>query len=171
MIKILIALSVVFICGLMILFFQGRDVREIKTEVQIAAPIEQVWKTLTEFNDWKDWNPTIILAEGNVFVDSKLNITINGNGKGDANFQPIILELDAPNNFRWRANMMADFIFRNDRVFILTEKESGTHLIHKEEFSGMMVPVMWKMFQDFVGPSLEKMNEALKEKLERSETK
>jgi hypothetical protein len=164
--KILMAFGAIILCGLVILFFQGREVREIKTEVQIAAPTEQVWKTLTTFNDWKDWNPTIILAQGDASVGSKLNITINGNGKEDSNYQPTVLESSAPLRFRWRANMITDVIFRNDRVFILEAKDGGTHLIHKEEFSGMMVPLMWGMFQDFVGPTLEKMNKALKHKME-----
>lgn len=164
--KIGILLGLIILCGSGILFFLGKEVREIKTEIQIAARPSEVWNVLTEFNSWKEWNPTILLAEGTATIGSKLNITINGNGKGDANYQPNVLESSIPNSFRWRVNMMADFIFKNDRVFILQNRQGGTYLIHKEEFSGMMVPLMWGMFEDFVGPTLEKMNEALKKKVE-----
>ena len=141
--------------------------REIRTEIQISAPIDNVWNILTEFNNWKDWNPTINRADGSASVGSKLNITIRGkDGKDASNYQPVVLESNAPNSFRWRANMMADFVFKNDRVFVLTAKDGGTQLIHKEEFSGLMVPLMWSMLKGFVGPTLENMNQALKKKVE-----
>ncbi len=141
--------------------------REIKTEIHILAPADQTWKVLTDFNGWKEWNPTVNLAEGSSSVGSKLNITIRGkNGKDASNYQPIVVESNPIGSFRWRANMMNDFLFKNDRVFSLTAKDGGTLLVHKEEFSGLMVPLMWKMLEGFVGPSLEKMNLALKQKLE-----
>jgi hypothetical protein len=164
--KVAFSLVVILSVSLVTLFILGKEVREIKTEVYLSSTPEQVWKVLTNFNDWKSWNPTITLAEGKPSIGTKLNITINGSGKGDSNYQPIVLASSAPFLFRWRAKMVANFVFQNDRVFELTSKDGGTLLIHKEEFSGLMVPMMWNMFQEFVGPTLEKMNESLKLKLE-----
>ena len=161
-----ISFFVILLIGLSILFIKGKDVREIKTEIQISATPEEVWKVLTNINSWKEWNPTILLAEGTSSVNSKLNITINGNGKGDSYYQPIVIESSAPNNFRWRATMMANFIFRNDRVFTLESRDGGTYLTHKEEFKGMMVPIICGMLQEFVEGSLNQMNKSLKEKME-----
>ena len=64
--------------------------------------------------------------------------------------------------------MMGGFVFKNDRVFELNAKDGGTQLIHKEEFTGLMVPLMWNKLNGFVGPTLEKMNQALKKKVESS---
>ncbi len=64
--------------------------------------------------------------------------------------------------------MMAGFLFKNDRVFELNEKNGGTELIHREEYSGLMVPLAWKTLNTFALPILEKMNKALKDKLEAS---
>lgn len=165
--KVLIGLLLVFITAIGILSVMGGSVREIKTEVFIAAPADKVWATLTNFNDWNSWNPTVNLAQGDSSVGSKLNIIIRGNnGEDSSKYQPIVLESNPPNKFRWRAKMLANFVFKNDRVFVLESQDGGTLLSHSEEFSGIMVPLVWGMLKKFVEPTLEKMNVALKKKVE-----
>ncbi len=141
--------------------------RELRTEIQINAPIEEVWKVLTDIEHWTDWNPTVKHASGVASVGAKLKITIDGGTERDATYKPVVSECNAPTSFRWRAKMMGGLMFKNDRVFQLSEHEAGTRFVHTEEFGGLMVPVMWKKLSGFVLPCLEKMNEALKEKLEQ----
>ena len=140
--------------------------RELRTEIQLSAPIDKVWQVITDFDHWTDWNPTVKAASGNASVGSKLSITIDGKGSRDASYQPIVLESNAPKSFRWRATMMASFVFKNDRIFDLKEKDGGTELIHTEEYSGLMVAMMWTKLREFALPCLEEMNKALKVKLE-----
>jgi len=95
--KIAIGLGVAFFVGVIVLSVIGGSMREIRTEIQISAPIDNVWNILTEFNNWKDWNPTINRADGSASVGSKLNITIRGkDGKDASNYQPVVLESNAP---------------------------------------------------------------------------
>ena len=142
--------------------------KQLRTEIQISAPINQVWQVLTDFDHWKDWNPTVKQAGGSASVGSKLSISMSGGDCKEMSYQPHVAEANSPTMFRWRATMIAGFLFTNDRVFELKEKNGGTELIHKEEFSGLMVPVFWKKMNQFVVPILEKMNKALKDKLEAS---
>ena len=142
--------------------------REIRTEIQISAPIDKVWQVLTDFDQWTDWNPTVKHASGSASVGSKLDITIDGGGSRDAKYQPTVLEADPPKSFRWSATMMASFVFRNDRIFELRERDGGTELVHTEQFSGFMVAMMWGKLSSFVQPHLERTNKALKEKVEAS---
>jgi len=167
--KIAISLAILIFISVIVLSIMGGSMREIRTEVQLSAPVDQVWQVLTEFDNWKEWNPTINQAGGRASVGSILNITVRGEeGEDAANYQPVVLESDAPKSFRWRATMMGAFVFKNDRVFVLTAKDGGTHLVHKEEFTGLMVPLMWNKLNEWVGPTLEKMNKALKKKVESS---
>ena len=141
--------------------------RELRTEIQISAPIDQVWQVLTDFDHWKDWNPMVNQASGSATLGSRLNITMCGSDAKDAmKYQPAILEVNPPRSLRWRATMMSGLMFTNDRVFELKEKNGGTVLVNKEEFSGLMVPLFWSKMNLFVVPMLEKMNKALKDKLE-----
>ena len=91
--------------------------REITTEIQISAPIDKVWQVLTDFDRWTEWNPTVKHASGNAAVGSRLELTVDGGGDRDAKYQPVVLQSDPPQSFRWSATMMAGFVFRNDRVF------------------------------------------------------
>ena len=141
--------------------------RELRAEIQISAPIDQVWRVLTDFDHWKDWNPMVNQASGNASVRSRLKITMRGPDSKDAmKYEPTVLEVDPPKNLRWRATMMSGFMFTNDRVFELKEKNGGTELINREEFSGLMVPLFWSKMNQLVVPMLEKMNKALKNKME-----
>ena len=47
-------------------------------------------------------------------------------------------------------------------------KNGGTDLVHSEKFNGLLVPMFWKKMEQFVVPMLEKMNKALKAKLEET---
>ena len=141
--------------------------RELRAEIHISAPIEQVWRVLTDFDHWKDWNPMVNQASGTASVPSKLKLTMRGPDSKDAmKYEPIVVEVDPPKYLRWRATMMSGFMFTNDRVFELKEKNGGTEVINREEFSGLMVPLFWKKMNQFVVPMLEKMNNALKDKME-----
>lgn len=140
--------------------------REILTEIEIAAPPAKVWSILIDFNKWEDWNP-ISKASGSASQGSTLEVIMLGSdGKVQNTYKPVITSFKEPELFRWRAVMMAGFIFTNDKFIELTETDNGTKIIHKEEFRGLMVPMFWGNFKKYVGPMLNSMNTALKLKAE-----
>jgi len=142
--------------------------KEIRSEILISAPIDKVWQVLTDFDNWKDWNPMVINANGSALEGSKLTITMCGKDKKDGpKYQPSVLEVKAPSRFRWRVKMMGGIMLTNDRVFKLKEKEGGTELVNSEFFSGLMLLMAGKKLDKFVPPILEQMNLALKNKLEK----
>lgn len=51
--------------------------------------------------------------------------------------------------------MMSGLLFTNGLVFELKEKNGGTVLVNKEEFSGLMVPLFWGKMNLFVMPRLK----------------
>ncbi len=143
--------------------------REIRTEIEIAAPPIKVWSILTDFDNWKNWNPIVNQASGVASLGAELSVTMRGDdGKDGPKYRPIITNFEEPKYFRWRGKMMAEFLFTNDKVFELEETSSGTRLIHKELFSGMLVPMFWSKFDKGVPPMLKSMNDALKRKAEKS---
>ncbi len=142
--------------------------REIRTEIEIAAPLTKVWSILTDFDNWKEWNP-ICQASGVASPGSKLSVTMRGeDGKEGMKYMPIVTNAEEPKSFRWRGKMMAGFLFTNDKVFELEETGSGTRLIHREEFSGFLVPMFWSKLNKGVPSMLKSMNDALKIIAEKS---
>jgi hypothetical protein len=141
--------------------------RELRTVIQISAPRDRVWQVLTDFEKWKDWNPIVNQVRGSASEHSRLKITMRGpDGEDTMQYQATVLEAIPPKSFRWRATMMGGFMFSNDRVFELAEKNGGTELVNAEQFSGLLVPLFWGRMSLFVVPMLKKMNKALKDKLE-----
>ncbi len=156
---------------LAILWVKGNTMREIKTEIEISAPPAKVWSVLTEIDKWKDWSPIINDASGKAALGAKLSITMCGKdgkeGKGGPKYQPIVTVFEAPKRFEWMATMMAGFIFTNGKIIELEQSGSGTRLVHKETFSGIMVPLMWGQMEGSVPQMLNSMNEALKKLVEK----
>ncbi len=133
--------------------------RELRTEIEIAAPLTKVWSILTDFDNWKNWNPIINQASGTASLGSELSMTMRGeDGKDGPKFMPVITNFEEPRFFRWRGKMMAEFLFTNDKVFELEETGSGVRLIHKDLFSGALVPMFWSKFDKGVPPMLNSMN-------------
>jgi len=166
--KVLLVIVVLVFSAGLILWTQGNTMREIKTEIEISAPTTEVWRIITNIDDWAEWSPIINQASGNAALGSTLSITMIGEeeGKDGPKYSPVITILDEPKSFRWRATMMAGFIMTNDKLFELEETSTGTRLIHKELFSGMLVPLFWSSVEKNVPTMLNSMNEALKTKAE-----
>lgn len=142
--------------------------RELRTEIEIEAPITKVWSILTDFDNWKEWNP-ISEASGVASPGSKLSITMRcDDGKDGHTYMPTVTNIEELKFFRWRAVMMSGFLFTNYKVFELEEIGSGTRLIHREEFSGILVPLFWSKMNKDVPPMLKTLNEALKQIAEKS---
>ena len=143
--------------------------REIRTEIEIDAPLAKVQSILTDFENWKEWNPIVSQASGVASLGSKLSVAMRcDDGKDGMKFMPIVTNVEEPKYFRWRGKMMAGFLFTNDKVFELEEIGSGTRLIHREQFSGILVPMFWSKLKKGVPPMLKSMNDALKILAEKS---
>jgi len=146
--------------------------REVKTEIDIAAPSSEVWRILTDINHWQEWNPIVKQASGEASPDSTLTITMcskeGKGGKDGPKYMPVITNCEAPKRFRWRAKMMAGFLFTNDKVFELEDTSNGTHLVHKETYDGWLVPMFWNKLNENVPSMLNSMNDSLKELAEKN---
>ena len=167
--KIFIIIMAVTFIGITYLAIEGREMQEIKTEIEISAPPSKVWGIITDIDKWQEWSPIINSSNGETTIGSKLSITMMGKeeGKDGPKYNPVITELNEPSYFHWRAHMIAGFIFTNDKIFELKETESGTHLTHTETFKGLLAPIFCGQMEKGVPPMLNSINKALKELAEK----
>jgi hypothetical protein len=167
--KIIIVLIALVGAGITYLAIAGSKLQEIKTEIEISAPPAKVWSIISDINNWQEWSPIIKESQGTVSVGSELTITMIGKeeGKNGPKYNPIITELEQPNYLRWRAYMLTGFIFTNDKIIELEETSSGTRLIHKELFKGLLAPIFCGQMEKGVPPMLNSMNKALKDLAEK----
>ncbi len=162
-------LSALLLIGTTYLVIEGSNMQEIKAEIEISAPPSKVWQIITDINEWQEWSPTINASQGDASIGSKLSITMMGEKKGQngPKYNPIIIKLDEPKYFRWRAHMLAEFIFTNDKIFKLEKTSAGTKLTHIETFKGLLTPMFRGQMEKGVPPMLNLMNKALKDLAEK----
>ena len=167
--KIIFIIIALVGAGTIYLAIAGSELQEIKTEIEITAPPSKVWSIIIDINNWKEWSPIIKDSKGTASVGSELTIAMIGKeeGKEGPKYNPIITELNQPNYLRWRAHMLAGFIFTNYKVLELEETNAGTRLIHKEMFKGLLAPVFCGQMEKGVPPMLNSMNQALKDLAEQ----
>jgi len=167
--KAFIVIVGLVIAGVALLAIGGSEMKEIKTEIEIVAPPSKVWSILMDIDNWEEWSPIINASSGTGSIGSKLSITMMGKeqGKDGPKYNPIITDLEEPRYFRWRAYMLAGFIFTNDKIFKLEETSTGTRLTHTETFSGLLAPIFCGQMEKSVPPMLNLMNEALKDLAEK----
>ncbi len=141
--------------------------KTIQTETIIASPQDKIWKLLTDFNGYGDWNPFIIKISGDLKVGSTLHVTMSIEGRDPAALQPKVLSVVEKEKFCWRGRLGIPGMFQGTHYFTLEEIETGkTRFIHGEIFKGFMVGIILRRIGKQTLDGFEKMNQALKEKAE-----
>ncbi|MEK6481969.1 SRPBCC domain-containing protein [Catalinimonas sp. 4WD22] len=140
--------------------------KELKTEIILNAPKEQIWKVLTDFPNYGSWNPFIVSIEGKPVLHSRLKNTLMSKGKPMV-FKPVITRLEENKVFEWLGSGFLG-TFKGRHYFILEKLGDGkTKLIHGEQFSGLLSGPILKMIGDDTLLNFQSMNKALKERVEQ----
>ena len=64
--------------------------REVRAEIEIAAPPERVWQVLSDFGAYSEWNPFIRSIVDDAEVGSRLSVRIEPPGARGMNFKPTV---------------------------------------------------------------------------------
>lgn len=143
--------------------------REISTDIQIQAPAACVWHELVDFTAYPRWNPFIPSIAGARMPGGKLSVLLQlPNGKR-MRFRPVIHRLKEHQCLVWRGHWLIPGLFDGEHSFELTAQgETLTRLVHKECFSGILVPMLWNSLEREVRQGFMHMNEALKKRCEEN---
>lgn len=142
----------------------------LETEIQISAPPERVWAVLTDLEKYQEWNPFIREARGQVKVGDKLTVRIFPPDSKAMEFKPVVKSVVENREFSWLGRFLIPGLFDGEHIFQLKQNESGTLLIQKEHFSGMLVPLLWKSLDKNTRAGFEQMNRALKDRAETAKS-
>lgn len=143
--------------------------KELYTEVMIDAAAERIFKILTDITRYHEWNPLIVSAQGKVAPGEKLNIRIRPPDKSDQPYTVEVLRVDPQRAFVWLGHMKMKGILDGMHFFeLFPESENRVRLVHREEFRGLLVPLVWRAFLDTrMREGFEAVNRSLKELAER----
>jgi hypothetical protein len=145
--------------------------RSIETTIDINAPIEEVWRILTDLPHYGEWNPLVVRAAGPLTVGKRLAVAVQLPGRGPMSFTPILVALVPQQEFRWLGTFVVPGLFTGEHSFRLISQSHGTTLfIHSERFTGILPPLMGGQWYERVRQGFESMNQAMKERAERQAT-
>ena len=133
-----------------------------EAEATIGAPPEAVWPILTDAPAYPSWNPSVIELHGQIAEGEKIKIKSTSDPKRA--YAVKVAELDEPRRMVWRGGMPLG-LFKGMRTFTLEPEGEGTRFHMREEFTGPMLPLIWRSMPD-MQPAFDQFVAGLKEKAE-----
>ncbi len=142
--------------------------KELHSEIEIQASAERVWRLLTDFSSFPEWNPFIRRASGIVQAGERLEVNIRPSGASGMTFRPTVLVAEPNRELRWLGRLLIPGLFDGERIF--TIQPLGAHRVHfvqREIFTGLLVPFFARRLDTDTLRGFEEMNQALKIRAER----
>src|SRR5947208_11464185 len=139
--------------------------RELRTEIEIAAPAERVWEILTDFDAYPEWNPFIKSLRGRPETSTKLEVRIEPPGGRGMTFKPTVLRAAPNRELRWLGRLLLPRLFDGEHSLRIEPTNGQVRFVQSERFNGVLVPLFGKT----LGQTREgfvQMNEALKRRAE-----
>jgi len=141
--------------------------KSIKTEIIINASAATVWKILTDFGRYPEWNPFILRTEGQLAPGQRLRNTLK-NGNSQIVFKPVVQEVTPGRSFSWLGSLFIKGLFDGRHYFSIEEIGPGqVKLLHGEDFSGILSGIFLKQIVQETRNNFIAMNQALKQRAEQ----
>jgi hypothetical protein len=143
-----------------LLFILSRTKFEVRHEITLDAPVEKVWQTVIDFEQYSQWNTQLSYLGGKVALNEKLHLKLAVEGANPYEFKPTVSQWKEKEVFGWLAITGMPRVFDGEHFFELTELKDGkTHLVNREEYRGVLSLVMQQLPMMKLAPKgFEKMN-------------
>jgi len=136
---------------------------QLQTEIEIQASPDRVWRILTDFAAYPEWNPFIRFVHGVPQQGSRLEVHIQPSGTKGMTFRPSVLVADVGRELRWRGRLLFPGIFDGEHCFLIEAITSNkVRFQQSEQFSGLLVPIFRASLDRDTKRGFEEMNLALK---------
>jgi hypothetical protein len=143
--------------------------KELRTEIEINTSPERVWKILTDFNKYEQWNPFIHKIIGQPKEGAKIEIHIETPGGKNRKYGPTLTKVDEGRELRWLGKSSLPWFLNGEHIFAIEKLDSQrVRFIQREVFDGLLTLLFGKSLDTDVRQGLEEMNRALKERAERT---
>lgn len=153
----------VAVAFLVVIIVLGAQSRELDTEIEIAASPQTVWRVLTDLSQYKDWNPHIPQAEGEVREGSRLTVRIVEPSGSSMTFRPRVTRVVPNAEFRWLGRLLLPRLFDGEHIFEISALgHDKVRFVQRESFRGVLVLPFWKKLNTETRHGFEAMNAAMK---------
>jgi hypothetical protein len=144
-------------------------VKEVRAEIEINSYPECVWKILTDFATYDQWNPFINRIIGLPTEGSKIDIYIETPSGKNRKYSPRITKVEEGRELRWFGKSSLPGFLNAEHIFTIEELQpERVRFTQREVFDGLLTRLFGKDLDIDVRQGFQDMNEALKKRAERS---
>jgi hypothetical protein len=113
---------------------------ELRTEVEIAAPLAHVYAVLTDFARYPEWNPFLTALSGQLAVGQKLSVEMSLPEGKTYLLEPVVTQVTENRELCWCGRFVSPALLEAEHFFLLTEREKNrTRVVHGQNFSGFLL--------------------------------
>ncbi len=138
-----------------------------RTTLPIAASAETVWKVLTDFERYPEWNPSLPSISGELRAGSTVALTLGMPGRPSPKVKAKLGDVTPGRRLTWHGNAGADWLFAGDREFLIDAQGDETVLFtHVENVHGVLFPLFRAVMGTAIRRSHDEFNASLKDRAE-----
>jgi hypothetical protein len=113
---------------------------ELRTEVEINAPIAQVYAVLTDLPSYHEWNPFLTAVSGELSVGKKLSLEMSLPEGKTYLLEPLLTQVTENAELRWRGRFGFPALLEVEHFLLLSERaERVTRVVQGQNFSGFLL--------------------------------
>lgn len=137
---------------------------DIQTGIEIDAEPEAIWRVLTDFSSYDDWNPMLRNVQTDLQPGAQVRFEVLREGARPLKLKASITTIREPRGLAWRGGSAA--IICGEHYFRVEPLAGGRcRFHHGEHFTGVLLPLIKGTLKN--APELYRaMNEALKRRVE-----
>jgi hypothetical protein len=145
---------------------------ELRSEVEVDAPVERVFQVLTELERYPEWNPFLTSGSGSLVVGQRLTLDLSLPEGDSYVLRPTITHLTENAELRWSGHFLLPALLRLEQLFLVSPARTGTggrtRLVQGLNFSGLLLRYSGKALTQAARGAVY-MNQALKKRAENRE--
>jgi hypothetical protein len=136
--------------------------RSYASSTTIEAAPEAVWAVLVDGARYTDWNSGMVRLDGTIAKGERLTVVSSANPK--RGFPVEVTAFEPGRRMEWSGGMPLG-LFRGVRTFTLTPEGARTRLDVREEYTGPLLPLIWRSMPD-LQPSFDQFTRGIKARVE-----
>lgn len=141
--------------------------KEFKAVTEVAAPLAEGWRVMTDFIAYPAWNPLMRAVTGEPRVGARLKLRVARKlGAEETMFLPAKVRVVRPEQeIAWGGGVPG--LLDVHHYFRFEATATGHRFVHGEIFSGVLVPLLWPLLRARIRQAnYEAVNQAFKARVE-----
>lgn len=138
--------------------------KEYHINIVIKAPVGAVWKALTNFSAYPEWNPLVGWLKGDIRANGQIQMFIKPLNRS---FTATLKRVEPDEELTWVGVQLASWIISGEHYYRLEALDrNSTRLSHGEYFRGLASAFIGKATLERMEAAFNRHNVLLKERVE-----